>query len=240
MRRLLPLDELVDEFSYPDRLDAGYVRANMVSSIDGIAAVDGRVGDLTGPADQQLLVLLRNLADVVLVGAGTIRAEGYGPLTASPDWRARRAAEGQTPDPGLAILTRTCDLDPRHALFAEAETRPIVITCHAAPERARRELSAVADVWLAGDSDVDLSAAIDELAGSGRPRILTEGGPSVLAQLIEADVLDELCLALAPVVLGGDETGVVSGPPLSPGRRFRLLGARHDEDFCFLRYARDH
>lgn len=236
VRSLLPLADRIDEFAYPDLTGTGWVRANMVSSLDGVAVVEGRVGDLTGPADQELLVLLRNLADVVLVGAGTICAEGYGPLTAAPEWRARRIALGQTPDPGLAIVSLECDLDPEHALFTEAETRPVIITCGAAPPADRDALAEVAEVWTIGDTQVDLRAAIDELAGSGRPRILSEGGPSLLAQLVELDLVDELCLAIAPMIIGGDATGVVDGPVLHPARTFTLHDALHDDSYCFLRY----
>ena len=142
--------ELVDAavaYAYPAEASR-YLRVNMVSSVDGAATLDGRVGSLTGPADQQLLLLLRALADVLVVGAGTIRAEGYGPLTVGPDLAELRAGTGQSPAPRLVVPTRSLDLDLGSAAFTEAVEPPLVVTTQLATSaRLLRQLE-VSQWWV--------------------------------------------------------------------------------------------
>ncbi|HSJ20547.1 MAG TPA: dihydrofolate reductase family protein, partial [Nocardioidaceae bacterium] len=122
VNRLLPepIGEVAaaDAYAVPDV--PRHVRVNMVSSIDGAATLDGRVRTLTGPADQRLLLLLRALADVLVVGAGTVRAEGYGPLRVDPALAPLRQAAEQSAAPRLVVPTRSLDLDLGGAAFTEA------------------------------------------------------------------------------------------------------------------------
>jgi riboflavin-specific deaminase-like protein len=215
-----------------------HLRVNMVSSLDGAAAIEGRVGTLSGAADATLLHELRSLCDVLLVGAGTIRAEGYGPLRVTEEQQKRRVAAGHTPVPRLAVLTRSLDLDLTGRVFTEASARPLVVTTSRASTDRREKAAAVADVVVAGESDVDLAAAVAELAELGMPRILSEGGPHVLGSLYAADLVDELCLAMAPLVTGGDALRITSGPGLAPPRPMRLGHVLAKDDFLFLRYTR--
>ncbi|MGJ6981523.1 pyrimidine reductase family protein [Aestuariimicrobium soli] len=215
--------------------ERAWLRANMVVSLDGSTTIDGRVGALTSPEDQVLLHLLRTLADVTLVGAGTIRNEGYGPLSVSDEVAAARTARGQTPEPGLAIVTNSCALDAAASLFTEARTRPIVLTCQAAPTDRREALARVADVVVVGDGQVDLPRAIEALHARGLTRVLTEGGPTLLGDLFADDLVDEVLFVLSPVVVGG-------GSPLSTGRHvplsMSLHAAHRGDDFLFLQYRR--
>ena len=241
MRRLLPhpadaVDSL-DAYALPET-GRPHLRVNMVSSIDGAAAVDGRVGILSGKADGVLLHELRSLCDVLLVGAGTIRAEGYGPLELSDDEQQRRLDAGQAAVPRLAVLTRSMDLDLAAPVFTAATARPLVVTTEQAPARRRDEAAAVADVVVAGRDDVDLGAALAELARRGLPRVLSEGGPHVLAAMFTADLVDELCLAVAPVVTAGGELRITAGPPLVPPRPMSLAHVLERDEFLFLRYTR--
>lgn len=190
----------------------GYVRANMVSSLDGAATVDGRVGDLTGDHDQEILLLLRELADVVVVGAGTIRAEGYGPLRAKNP--AARVERGQTPHPTLVILSRSGNLDL--SAWPDDE-RPWVIT---APP----------------GGELDLVEVIDRLRGEGHRRILTEGGPALLGDLLAADVLTELCLTTTPRTVGGDGRRITDGPLVT--REFQLTSLLEADGELFAQYRR--
>lgn len=241
MRRLLPdpadAVDTLDAYAVP-RTDGPHLRVNMVSSIDGAAAVDGRVGVLSGTADGALLHELRSLCDVLLVGAGTIRAEGYGPIRLSPDDQDRRAATGQRPVPRLAVLTRSLALDLDAPVFTEATARPLVVTTEAAPRDLRDRAAAVADVVVAGEDEVDLARAVRELAGLGMPRILSEGGPHVLAAMYAADLVDELCLAVAPIVTAGGELRITAGPPLAPAVPMHLGHVLEKDEFLFLRYTR--
>ena len=241
MNRLLPgpcteVDTL-EAYAVPTT-GTPHVRVNMVASLDGAAAIEGRVGTLSGKADAALLHELRSLCDVLVVGAGTIRAEGYGPLRVSDEQQQRRVTTGQSPVPRLAVLTRSLDLDLAARVFTEASARPLVVTTDRAPAERREEASAVADVVVAGESDVDLAATVAELAGRGMPRILSEGGPHVLGSLYAADLVDELCLAVSPVVTGGEAVRITSGPLLVPPRAMHLGHVLEKDEFLFLRYTR--
>jgi riboflavin biosynthesis pyrimidine reductase len=216
----------------------GHLRANFVASVDGAASLGGRVGALTGPADQRLLVLLRSLCDVLLVGAGTVRAEGYGPVRALPELTDVRREAGQADTPRLAVLTRNIELDLGSSAFLDAVERPIVVTTEAADPGRVREAERVADVLVAGEQAVDLRLARSLLVERGLPRILSEGGPKVLAELYAADLVDELDLAISPVVTCGDAQRVTDGPALLRPQSLRLEAGFESDGFLFLRYLR--
>jgi riboflavin biosynthesis pyrimidine reductase len=241
LRRLLPEPagevEAVDAYAVPD--DRRHVRVNMVSSVDGAATLDGRVGTLTGPADQRLLLLLRALADVLVVGAGTVRAEGYGSLTVAPGLAPLRAATGQSAAPRLVVPTRSLDLDLDGAAFTEAEEPPLVVTTRRAPGDRVRAAASVAEVVVLGEETVDLPAMLDLLFERGARRILSEGGPALLAGLLAADLVDELCLAVAPVVTCGRESRITSGLALPAPLPLHLAQVAESEEFVFLRYTRE-
>jgi riboflavin biosynthesis pyrimidine reductase len=218
--------------------DNGYLRANFVASVDGAAALGGRVGALTGPADQRLLVLLRSLCDVLLVGAETVRAEGYGPVRSLPALADVRRAAGQQSAARLAVLTRNIELDLGSSAFVEAVERPIVVTTEAADPARLREAEKVADVLIAGERTVDLRLARTLLVELGLPRILSEGGPRLLAELYAADLVDELDLAISPMVTGGLESRITHGPALPVPHPVQLAAAFERDGFLFLRYVR--
>lgn len=215
-----------------------HLRVNMVSSADGAAAVHGRVGALSGAADQELLNLLRALCDVLLVGAGTVRAEGYGPIELPDEWQRRRVVHGQLTTPRLAILTRRIDVDLASPVFTEATQKPLLITTELAPVDRRRAAEVVAEVVVAGERRVALPTAFDALAERGLPRILSEGGPHVLAEMFTHDLVDELCLAVAPVVTCGEEPRITAGPPLPTPVGLGLAHVLEKDEFLFLRYNR--
>jgi riboflavin biosynthesis pyrimidine reductase len=241
MRRQLPdpldrdldPDEIAAAYALPDRT---HVRIGFVASADGAATIDGRAGPLSSPADQGILTLLRDLSDVVMVGAGTIRAEGYTALDATPRRRARRAALRLPPVPPLAIVTRRLDLDPGSPLFA-GEARTILVTTQGAPPERIAEFAAVADVVTAGDSDLDIPAAIGALAARGLRHILCEGGAQLFGALQQADAVDELCLTVSPALAGGTADRVVRGTP-ERHQPLRLGHVLEDSGSLFLRYER--
>lgn len=241
MRRLHPAAaesvDTLDAYALPQD-GSLHLRVNMVASIDGAAAVEGRVGILSGTADGVLLHELRSLCDVLLVGAGTIRAEGYGPIRVTEEQRHGRAARGQSEVPRLAVLTRSLDLDLTRPVFTGATARPLVVTTERASAERVRAAADVADVVVAGDADVDLALALQELAARGMPKVLSEGGPHVLAAMFAADLVDELCLAVAPVVTAGGELRITAGPPLPEATRMHLAQVLEKDEFLFLRYTR--
>lgn len=234
-----PLEEVdaAAAYAYPEGQDR-HLRANMVASVDGAAALEGRVGTLTGPADQELLLLLRSLCDVLLVGAGTIRAEGYGPVRTLREMEGLRREQGQSRHPRLAVITRSVDVDLRSSAFTEAVERPIVITTELAERERLEAAEEVADVLVAGERTVDFGVVSDLLVERSLPRMLSEGGPHVLAEMYAADLVDELCLALAPLVACGEGSRLTAGPTLPRPAPVQLATVLERDGFLFLRYVR--
>ena len=224
MRQLLPtfVDPVDPVAVYADPpVAAGRpgVRFNMIASVDGATAVDGVAGGLGGEADRALFALLRRLADVVLVAAGTVKAEGYGPSLVP-----------------IAVVTRSCRLDWDSRFFTAQVARPVVVTVATAPAKARARAAEVADVVVAGERDVDLARALDALGARGWRAVLCEGGPTLNGQLAAAGLLDELCLTLSPCLVGGDAKRLLAGPLLPGPPTLRLVSACEEDGFLFLRY----
>ncbi|MGQ0433319.1 MAG: pyrimidine reductase family protein [Microthrixaceae bacterium] len=223
MQRLWPDPAPVDDV---EALVAGELRpvpstrpwllVNMVTSLDGAVTVDERSGGLARPADKQLFIALRSVADVILVGAGTVRAEGYGPPRPTAATRAARIARGQAETPTLVIVSRSLDLDPSAPRFTEAEARPIVITCAEPADRPLEDLREVADVIVTGSATVDLPAAMTELYARGVRTVTCEGGPHLNGDLLVADLIDEWALTLSPLLVGGDARRATTGPLPEP------------------------
>ena len=195
------------------------VRLNMIGSVDGATAVDGRSGGLGGPADRKVFAALRSLADVVLVAAGTVRTENYGP--------------GQLP---IAVVSGSLRLDWDAPFFTAATHRPIVITAGRAPAESLQQAEVVADVLVAGDAEVDLGQAVAQLGERGLAHVLAEGGPSFNGTLAAAGLLDELCLTVAPVLVSGAAKRIVAGPPLQPPPDMQLRSLCEEDGYLFLRY----
>jgi len=216
-----------------------WVLANMVCGLDGSTAIGGRVGELSGPTDRQLFVDLRSVADVVLVGAETVRREGYGPVVLSEARRQARCTAGKPPVPRLAVVSRSLDLDPDSRPFQPAPggAPPLIVTCEASPPAARGRLGSVTDVVVAGSDRVEPELALRALAGAGHEVVLCEGGPSLLGELLAHGVVDELCLTLAPLV-GGDPLPVAVMPAGAGTHRLRLAHVLEAEGSLFLRYER--
>jgi len=245
MRVLRPTDTVTDPlapYAAVDRKRAGetcWVMANMVGGLDGSAAVGGRVGALSDPADKELFNLMRALADVVMVGAETIRREGYGPIPLPQDRRAVRREAGRPETPPLAVVSRSLALDWSSSAFTDAppDARTIVVTCAAADPDRLAAARAVADVVVAGDASVQPDAAMAELWRLGHRVVLCEGGPTWLGELVAAGRLDELCLTIAPL-MGGDPLPVSVAPAGAGLETFVLRHALTEGDTLFLRYER--
>lgn len=237
MRRLLPTpDDDVDlraAYAYPQ--DRPWVRANMVSSADGSAVADGRSEALSGPADKRVFGVLRGLCDVVLVGAGTARAEGYRGPKPKPSYAEHRAGFGQRSAPVLALVSGRLDLDPASELFTGTE-RTVVLTSATADASAQARLAEVADVIVAGTERVDLGAVVDALVSLGLPRVLCEGGPHLLADLVQAGRLDELCLTVSPRLAGGEGPRIVDGLELDRVAELDLAHLLEQDGNLMARY----
>lgn len=204
-------------YSRQDRSEPWF-RVNFVSSVDGAATVDGVSGGLGGDADRRVFNILRELTDVVIVGAGTVRGEGYGPMRLEPAAVARRVQTGLAQHPVFAIVSNRLDLDPASRIFAEAPVRPIIVTTDASPLDQRAALAEVADVIIAGQSDLDGHALVAALAERGLTQQHCEGGPSLFGALLAAGVVNELCLTISPLLVGGGAPRIAVGDLVEPSR----------------------
>jgi riboflavin biosynthesis pyrimidine reductase len=234
-----PPPDLPARYAYPSAGQlAGrpWVRANMIESADGAAELGGLSGGLSGPADRKVFGLLRALADVILVGAGTARAERYRPVRVPARWAVLRAGRPATPP--IAVLTAQLDLDLDSPLLTAApgDARTIVITTGSAPARTRQRAIRHADVIIAGDQHADLGAAVRALAGRGYRRVLAEGGPRLLGQLAAAGLLDELCVTVSPLLASGTAGRIVQGSTGAAASRLALAHVLEDEGYLFCRY----
>lgn len=210
----------------------------MIASADGAASIGDRTAGLGGNSDHAVFAALRSLADVILVGAGTLRAETYGPARLDLAARTRRQAWGLPPVPPIAVLTRTCRLDWQSPFFTAAEQRPVVLTTADAEAADRDRAATVAEVVVAGDTAVDLPLALGALADRGADNVLAEGGPHVSAQLAGAGLLDELCLTIAPLVVAGGASRILDGPGLDQALALELGHVLESDGYLFLRYHR--
>lgn len=233
------LDELADAYAYPEG-DGVWLRANMVSSLDGAGQHDGRSQPLSSDTDMRIFGTLRGLADVVVVGAETVRLEGYRPARARAAFAERRAAAGQGPAPVIAVVTASLNLDFSLPLFTEPLVPTLILTgAAAAPERVSVAEAAGAEVVIAGDGPgVDPARAVAVLAERGLRRQLTEGGPRLLGQFVAADVLDELCLTVSPTMTAGDAQRIAGGPSVAVPKRFAVASVLEEAGFLFTRYRR--
>lgn len=231
-------ENLAAAYAYPEA-EGPWVRANMVASADGAVTVKGLSGGLSSDGDRRIFGILRGLADVILVGAGTARTEGYGPARPRESWQKLR--QGRPSSPPIAVVTRLLDLDLSGALFtgAPGHARTIVITTEAAPADRRARAAENAEVVIAGKERADPATIISALAGMGFTRILTEGGPRLLGQLTTAGMVDELCLTVSPMLVGGDACRVVTGALTPEPWRLRLAHVLEQEGSLFCRYIRE-
>ena len=222
--------------------DRPWVVATMVASADG-SAVDGSgvSGGLGGDGDHAMFAALRAVADVVVAGAATVTAEDYGPSRPSAAVREQRLARGQSAAPRIAVVSASLGLDPRRRLFVEAapDARPLILTTAAADPVRRRALEQVADVHVAGDVHVDWARALAVLrVEAGASVVLCEGGPRTIGQLVDSDLLDELCLTVAPVLVAGDGPRIAVGPAPGATRRLELARVVEADGDLLLRYVR--
>ncbi|MER7840594.1 pyrimidine reductase family protein [Streptomyces sp. NPDC096040] len=233
------LAELALAYAYPAGREV-WLRANMVSTLDGAAQHDGRSQPISSEADMRIFGTLRALADVVVVGAETVRQEGYRPARARAEFAGARAAAGQSEAPAVAVVTASLDLDFALPLFTSPLVPTLILTgAAAAPDRVAAAEKAGARVVVAGDGvGVDPARAVSALAGLGHTRLLTEGGPRLLGQFVAAGVLDELCLTMSPLLTAGGAQRISGGPGVTVPRRFELVSLLEEAGFLFSRYQR--
>lgn len=213
-----------------------WLMVNMATSLDGATALAGRSRGIGGPGDRVAFHALRSAADVILVGAGTARDENYGPVTVPEPLLAARAAAGRDGPARLALVSRSAAIDPTARLFDGPGPPPLIYTVEDAPADRVAALTPVAEIVRAGRGSVDPRAIMDDLAARGVRCVLCEGGPSFNGHLIRADLIDEWCLTLGPVLAAGDSARAAHGPDMAQGREFRLDRVLTDGRDLLLRY----
>ena len=241
------LAELAGAYAYPALGPEGggggpvvWLRANMVSTLDGAGQHEGHSQPISSAADMRIFGILRALADVVVVGAETVRQEGYRPARARAEFAGMREAAGQGPAPAIAVVSASLNLDFTLPLFTSPLVPTLVLTgAAAAPDRIAAAEKAGAQVVVAGDGvGVEPARAVRALAELGHTRLLTEGGPRLLGQLVAAEVLDELCLTVSPMLTVGDAQRITGGPSVAVPHRFGLVSLLEEDGFVFSRYQR--
>jgi riboflavin biosynthesis pyrimidine reductase len=234
--RVGPLDvgRLPDLYPWPAQ--GAWLRSMMVITLDGASTgPDGRSRSISSTNDREVLATTRRFSDVVLIGAGTFRAERYGPMRARPEDAEKRAAGGQAAAPVLAIASASLDLPWEERAFAESDVRPIVVTSEAA-DPARLD-SAIQHADVLALPTLDGRAVVGALQAKGLHRIVCEGGPKLLADLARLDLLDEADLTLAPLMTGGVRLDAGPGAPVASP--FTLAQVIADDDgFLYTRYVR--
>ncbi|MBH0010229.1 pyrimidine reductase family protein [Salinibacterium sp. SWN1162] len=213
-----------------------WLRANFVSSIDGAATHEGVSGGLGTPADGRVFPLLRRLADVIVVGAGTVRHEGYRNLALDEESVAWRTANGLSAQPPFAIVTASLRLEPKD--LKSYATRPFVVTTEKASAEQRKRIEEVADVIIAGDSQVDTVELKHALAERGYPQLHSEGGPTLFATMIAQGVVDELCLTISPRLEGGSARRIVDAAEATPQDMMLAHAFSAADGTLLLRYTR--
>jgi riboflavin biosynthesis pyrimidine reductase len=207
-----PLDEVPDD-ELVSRPDGPWLRVNFISSVDGAATVGGVSGGLGNDADKRSFELLRRVSDAVMVGAGTVRSEGYTALRVSDESAAWRVAHGMPPHPVFVIVSGRLDLDPASPIFTDAPVTPIVVT------KAGHDLGAfdgLAHVIVAGEESIDFGVALDALRERKLDVVLNEGGPSLFGSLLAAGLVDELRLTVSSLVVAGDSPRIARGTLEAP------------------------
>jgi riboflavin biosynthesis pyrimidine reductase len=232
-----------------DWIDKGGVRANFVTSADGSATARGLSRGLQTPGDNVVFAALRDLADVILVGASTAGTEHYRPALPSAERQQVRQQYGLKPAPAIAVMSSTLKLDLSQELFRSAshDAPTLVITGSAASVAARNDLIDLAgssaglqllEAPATADGNVSVPAAVRHLQELGYQRILCEGGPRLFAAAVESGSVDELCLTISPMLVGPGGPRIVEGQPWPDDvmPRLSLIGLLTEDDALFCRY----
>jgi riboflavin-specific deaminase-like protein len=215
---------------------APVVRANMVVSLDGRATdADGLSAGISSEADRFVFSLLRSQSDAIIVGAGTARAEGYKPAKVRREFALSREARGRFDPPIIAVVSRSLRFDASDPLYTRGRT--LIITSEGADGDAVARAEESVEVIRTPGADVDLAAAAPALRSRGMAHLLIEGGPHLFTDALAQDVIDELCLTIAPVIVGGDGPRLLATHEAIQSR-FSLQHIVESEGFLMTRYRR--
>lgn len=227
---------LFDAYATTSKNDTTYLRINMVSSIDGAISIKGKAIELSSDIDRVVFHSLRSFTDLVLVGAGTMRIEEYKPVSLTIEEQSKRIERNQKAIPPIAVVTRSGEFNFTTDFFSKAVTKPIIITTEIGARVAQN--NGLADIIICGKSQVDLNFAIKELNLLGYKNILCEGGPSLNADLLKENLVDELCLTINPILVQGDGKRIFDGPIIDTPKSFKISNIFTQNDQLFFRYTK--
>ncbi len=234
--RFGPVDEqdLGNAYPWPPSGER-WVRGMMVTTVDGAGmGADGRSGQISGPADRAVMAEVRKFSDAILIGAATFRAERYRPQKATQELAGSRAALGLGPAPTMVIVSGSLDLPWHEDTFRDSTVRPLVVTTQACDRERLHTARRHAEVAVLPGEHLRVSDLMDVLSERGLKRILCEGGPHLLAQIVQAGFLDELDLTVSPVLMGGGQIPLGEAGPVPT--RLRLVQVLFSDGFLFTRY----
>jgi len=220
-------DALRDLFAYPAGLRHPRFRANFIASIDGAVTLDGSGRKLGTQTDRRVFTRLREVADVVLVGAVTATAKPYVDIQLGADAQAWRLAHGLSSALPVAVVSSRAVIPS--ALLDNSAVPPIVFVSATADGARRRALmKSGAVVREIGAGRIDCAAVKAALAALGLNRVLVEGGPTMFSQLVSQNAIDELCITTSPMLVAGPARRIaasVEHVAISMERKDILLGA---------------
>jgi riboflavin-specific deaminase-like protein len=239
LRRLLPepaetvgADGALSHLRFAAEGERPILALNMIASLDGRIAVDGRSAPLSSPTDRALFHALRARSDAVMVAAGTVRAERYGPTIRDERTRAERAARGEREQPLAVVVTRKVELDPQLPLLRDPDSHVVIVTA------SDRELAPCA-ARVSYIRTATLGEALAELGSRhGVRRVICEGGPHLNASLASESLIDELFLSMSPTLVGGSDATILAADLLDAPQRLGLLALLAHEDEVYAHYAR--
>ena len=230
-------DQVSAAYPWPESPDRPYVRAMMVCTLDGAAAgADGLSGSVSSDADREVFRAVRRFADAVLVGGGTMKAEGYGPMRARPEDAEARKARGQDVAPVLCVVSGSLDLPLDPGGFTDSDVTPIVFTTEKADPAKVEDVRKRAEVVQLPGDHVDARMVLDQLHARGLDRVVCEGGPGLLQQVADAGLLDEADITISPMLVGTEKTPET--PMLQDPARFELAHVLTKDEFLMLRYTK--
>lgn len=218
---------------YPrGRSDRPWVMANFVTTIDGAAVVDGGSTAINDEDDRQMFHAIRTVPDFIVIGAGTLRAENYGPIALDERRRTMRREAGLEETPHLVVVSGSLNIDPGSRVFSDPDQRVMVLTGEDAPDERSAALSEVADVVRLGDLG---ASGIVQYLRVARV-ILCEGGPSLMGQFAAAGLVDEVAWTIAPLLAAGESPRMAHGQPVRPPAELRLDRILYGDRSLFMRY----
>jgi 2,5-diamino-6-(ribosylamino)-4(3H)-pyrimidinone 5'-phosphate reductase len=223
-------------------MDRPFVYINMAMTADGkITSAEREYPRFTSAFDRQNMDRLRAEADAILVGAGTLRADNPSLQVRDEAMREYRRSLGKAQPLVWVLVSSSARVDTRSRFVVEAHAaQPILATVEDVPAEALADLPATVEVWKLGRGRVDLGATLRRLKKRGVSRLLVEGGGELNWSFIEADLVDELYVTIAPALLGGREAPTLlegAGLSMQRQRQLRLLELHREGDELYCRYA---